>query len=94
MKNLVPEIVNLPCGTKIYINECLCTYYKKLWPKCEKLWDANHILLLWVSNGSIRVKLKKEAVSIITHDCDLANLFPDTSLIDDYEGEPRSSSNS
>ena len=34
-----------------------------------------------MSNGSIRVKVKNEAVSIITHDCDLANLFPDTHLL-------------
>ena len=84
LKNLDPEILNLPSDTKIYINESLCKYYKKLWSKCKKLWDAKHILSFWVSNGSIRVKLKNEAVSIITHDCDLANLFPDNSLIEDY----------
>ena len=37
-----------------------------------------------VSNGLIRPKLKKEAVSIIMHDHDLTNLFPDNPLIDDY----------
>ena len=69
----------------MYINESLCTYYKKLWSKSKNLWDANHILSFWVSNGSIRVKLINEAVSIIKHDCHLANLiFPDNSLIEDY----------
>ena len=85
LKNLDPETVNLPPATKICINESLCTYYKKLWSKCKNLWDAKHILLFWVSNGSIRVKLKNESFSsIMTHDCDLANLFPDNPLIDDY----------
>ena len=81
MKNLDPETVNLPSGTKIYINESLCTYYKKLWSKCKKIWYAKHIFSFWVSNDSIKVKLKKEAVSLTTHDCHLANLFPDKSLI-------------
>ena len=49
-----------------------------------KLWDARYILSFWMSNGSIRVKLKNEPASIITHYCDLANLFPDNPLIDDY----------
>ena len=80
LKNVDPETVNLPYGTKIYINESLCTYYKKLWFKCKKLWDAKHILSFWVSNASIRVKLKNEAVSIITHYCELANLSPDNPL--------------
>ena len=37
LKNLDPETVNLPSGTKIYVNESLCTYYEKLWSKCKKL---------------------------------------------------------
>ena len=83
-KNLDSETVNLHSGTKIYINESLSIYYKKLWSKCKKLWDAKHILSFWVSNGLMRVKLKNEAVSIIMHNCDLANLFPDNLLIDNY----------
>ena len=74
--------MNLPSGTKIYINESLCTYYKKLWSMCKKIWDTKHIFSFRVSNSSIKVKLKKEAVSLTTHDCHLANLFPDKPLID------------
>ena len=58
-------------GVKIYMNESLCPYYKKLWTNCRKLWDPKRILSFWVSNGSIRVNLASENVSIITHDCDL-----------------------
>ena len=41
-------------------------------------------ILLWLSNGSIKVKLKNEAVSNIMHNSDLANLFPGNPLIDNY----------
>ena len=83
LKQLKPESLNLPASVKIYINESLCPYYKKLWTKCKKLWDAKRILSFWVSNGSIRVKLVNENVSIITHDCDLEKLFPGDPLIAD-----------
>ena len=83
LKQLKPESLNLPASVKIYINESLCPYYKKLWTKCKKLWDAKQILSFWVSNGSIRVQLVDENVSIITHDCDLEKLFPGDPLIAD-----------
>ena len=83
LKQLKPKSLNLPASVKIYINESLCPYYKKLWTKCKKLWDAKRILSFWVSNGSIRVKLVNENVSIITHDCDLEKLFPGDPLIAD-----------
>ena len=87
LKQLKPvchlKSLNLPAGVKIYINESLCPYYKKLWTKCRKLWDSKRILSFWVSNGSIRVKLINESVSIITHDCDLEKLFPGDPLIAD-----------
>ena len=50
------KTINLRSYTKIYINESLCTYYKKLWSKSKKLWYAEHILSLLVSNGLIGVK--------------------------------------
>ena len=83
LKQLKPESLNLPASVKIYINESLCSYYKKLWTKCKKLWDANRILSFWVSNGSIRVSLVNKNVSIITRDCDLERLFPGDPLIAD-----------
>ena len=85
LKQLKPESLNLPASVKIYINESLCPYYKKLWTKCKKLWDAKRILSFWVSNGSIRVKLVNENVSIITHDCDLEKLLPGDPLIGDTD---------
>ena len=37
----------------------------------------------WVRNGSLRVKLSNESVSMVTHDCDLEKLFPGNPLIED-----------
>ena len=31
--------LNLPEGTKLFINESLCPYYKGLWVICQKLWN-------------------------------------------------------
>ena len=83
LEQLKPETLNWPAGVKIYINEIICPYYKKLWTKCRKLWDAKRVFSFWVSNGSVRVKLVNENVSIITHDYDLEKLFPGDPLIPD-----------
>ena len=83
LKQLKPDPLNLPAGITIYINESLCPYYKKVWINCRKLWDTKRILSFWVSNGSIRVKLINENVSIITHKGDLEKLFPGDPLIAD-----------
>ena len=83
LKNLKPESVHLPGETKIFINESLCLYYKKLWSKCKRLWSACHISAFWVRNRSLRIKLSNGSVSIITHDCNLEKLFPNNSLIED-----------
>ena len=83
LKQLKPESLTLPAGVKIYINESLCPYYKNFWTQCRKLWDAKEILPFWVCNGSIRVKLVNENLSIITHGRDLVKLFHGHSLIAD-----------
>ena len=83
LKTLKPELVHLPEETKSFINESLCLYYEKLWSKCKSLWSAGHISMFWVRNGSLRIKLSNESVSIITYGRDLEKLFPGNSLIED-----------
>ena len=83
LEQLKPETLNWPAGVKIYINKIICPYYKKLWTKCRKLRDAKRVLSFWASNGSARVKLVNENVSIITCDYDLEKLFPGDPLIPD-----------
>ena len=38
MKLVVLEVDNI-----IFINDGLCSYYKRLWFKCEKLWTNRYI---------------------------------------------------
>ena len=83
LKTLKPELVHLPEETKSFINESLCLYYEKLWSKCKSLRSAGHISMFWVRNGSLRIKLSNESVSIITYGRDLEKLFPGNSLIED-----------
>ena len=82
LKSSKPESVNLPGETKVFINESLCSYYKKLWSKCKRLWGAGHISF-WFRNGSLRIKLSSESVSMIPHDFDLEKLSPGNPLIED-----------
>ena len=37
LKSLDPTDLNFPENTKIFINECLCPYYRGIWNKCKKL---------------------------------------------------------
>ena len=79
-KNLTSLGINKP----IYINDSLCTYYKKLWAKCKKLCDNQVIHAFWISNGSIKLKVSETGnVHTVTHDVDLEVLFPGNSLIED-----------
>ena len=80
-------------GTTIYINESLTTYYKNLSSKCKTM-RCKHILWFSVRNSFIRVKLKNETISIITHDSNLTNLLPDNPIIGNYLSEQRCSSHS
>ena len=84
LKNLKPESVYLPKETIVFINESLCLYHKKLWSKYKRLQCACHISAFWFRNGSLRITLSNEPVSMITHDCDLEKLFPGNPLIEDY----------
>ena len=80
LKNLTSLGINKP----IYINDSLCTYYKKLWAKCKKLRGNQVIHAFWISNGSIKLKVYETGnVHTVTHDVDLEVLFPGNSLIED-----------
>ncbi|XP_057310282.1 uncharacterized protein LOC130648259 [Hydractinia symbiolongicarpus] len=35
LKNIDGRVFDLSAGTKIYINESLCSYYKNIWNKCK-----------------------------------------------------------
>ena len=54
LKGLDPSVVDLPEGTKIFINESLCPYYRGIWNKCKKLRDKQKLCQYYTINGLIR----------------------------------------
>ena len=79
-KSLDPTKLDFPEGTKIFINESLCVYYRGLWNKCKKLKGMGKLHVFFVSNGTIKVKiLENDRAKPITHAADL-KMFPDTDI--------------
>ena len=77
LRKLKPSELDLPNGTKLYINESLCPYYRGLWNQCKKLWNKQGIFSFFTVNGSIRIKIRENGpYNIITHN-DLKDIFPD-----------------
>ena len=73
--------MDLPEGTKIFINESLCPYYRRIWNKCKKLRDKQEVHHYYTINGLIRLRIEESGqVKIITHMVDLQNLFPDIGI--------------
>ena len=78
LKDLDPAVVDLPEGTKIFVNESLCPYYRGIWNKCKKLRDKQKLHQYYTING-LRIEESDQA-KIITHMVDLQNLFPDIEI--------------
>ena len=73
--------LDFPEGTRIFINESLCTYYRGLWNKCKKLKGIDKLHVFFVSNGTIKVKiLENDRAKPITHAADLKKMFPDIDI--------------
>ena len=80
------NLTSLGINTPVYINDSLCIYYKKLWPKCKKLHNNKLIYAFWISKGSIKLKVSENGnIHVITHDLDLEELFPNNELIKDIQ---------
>ena len=68
----------------VFINDSLCSYYKMLWRKCEKLWSSKSIHALWVTNATLRRRLTTSGhVHVIIRSQDLDELFPENKLLSD-----------
>ena len=73
--------MDLPEGTKIFINESLCPYCRGIWNKCKKLRDKQKVHQYYTINGLIRLRIEESGqAKIITHIDDLQNLFPDIEI--------------
>ena len=73
LKDLDATDLDLPAGTKLYINGSLCPYYRELWNEAKKMWNKKKKF----SYFTVRIRLQENGpYSIITH-IDLKELFPD-----------------
>lgn len=54
IRSLEPTEFDFPDGTRIFINESICAYYRGLWNKCKKLKGASTLDVLFVSNSTIK----------------------------------------
>ena len=71
LKNIDHKKIRLSSGTKEFINESLCGYYKLLWSKCKKLLLDEKIASFWVTNETVKIKLLNDQIRSITHEVDL-----------------------
>ena len=78
MKDLETTDLDLPAGTKLYINDSLCPYYRGLWNETKKLWNKKKIISYFTVSGTVRIRLQeKGAYSFVKHIDDLKELFSD-----------------
>ena len=78
LKNLDATVLELPAGTKLYINDSLCPYYRRLWNEAKKLWSKKKIFSYFTVSDTVRRRLQEKGpYSIITHIDNLNRLFPD-----------------
>ena len=71
-----PSELDFPEGTRIFINDILCAYYGVLWNICKKLKGMGKLNVIFVSNGTVKVKMFKNDPVSITHAADLKKMFP------------------
>ena len=65
-------------GSKIFVNQSLCSYYRLLWSTSKKPHGKGRIFGSYVSNGSVKIKLQKNSrPSFISHMEDFKKYFPD-----------------
>ena len=57
LKDLNPTNLSFPEGTKIYVNDSLCPYYRGLWNECKKLWNNKKIYSYFTVNSYFTVQL-------------------------------------
>ena len=70
--------LDLPEGTKLFLNESLCAYYKGLWVICKKVWNRKQIHSFFTANGIIKFHFEEHSpVNVVTHQPNLMDLFPD-----------------
>ena len=81
LKDLTADDLDLPQGTKIFVNQSLCPYYRILWSKAKRLQSMGKINNFFISGGTVKVKIDENSKPLaITHLDDLAINFPGVDL--------------
>ena len=66
----------LEVGNPIFSNDSLCSCYIGLCSKCKRLWTNKNIHTFWVSNVSVKMKVRENSKpNIIGHNTDLEKIF-------------------
>ena len=58
--------LDMPEGTKVFINESLCPYYKGLWVICKKLWNRKRMHSFFTANCKFCFE-ENGPVDVVTH---------------------------
>ena len=81
LKDLTADDLDLPRGTKIFVNQSLCPYYRILWSKTKRLQSMGKINSFFISGRTVKIKIDKNSKPLaITHLDDLAINFPGVDL--------------
>ena len=81
LKGPNPSAVDLPEGTKIFINESLCPYNRRIWNKCKKLRKKQKVYQYYTINWSFRLRIEESGqAKTIIHMVDPQNFFPDIDI--------------
>ena len=77
LKDLTVDDLDLPRGTKIFVNQSLCPYYCILWSETKRLPSMDKINSFFISGGTVKIKIDENSKPLaIIHLDDLANNFP------------------
>ena len=70
------KLETLEVGNPIFSNYSLCSCYIRLCSKCKRLWTNKNIHTFWVSNVSVKMKVKENfKPNIISHNIYLEQIF-------------------
>ena len=61
LQNLNSTNLDLPEGSKIFINQSLCSYYRLLWSTSKKSNGKGKIFGWYLSNESMKIKLQENS---------------------------------
>ena len=61
LKDLTADDLDLPQGTKIFVNQSLCPYYRILWSKTKRLQSMCKINNYFISGGTVKIKIDENS---------------------------------